>query len=92
MQYLYTQEEHDRVKTDKEEFERRVNADVDRCLKAYRSATADVLVAFVKEFAHRGDPYRPFGVSISIEDLRRLSKAISKAHGIKDEETCDKKH
>jgi len=91
MQYLYTQEEHDRIATDKEAFEKRVNADIDRCLKAYRSATADVLNAFVKEFAHRSDPFRPFGVSVSLDDLRQLSKAISRAHGIKDEESCDKK-
>lgn len=85
MQYIYTQEEHDKVKTDKEEFERRVNADIDRRLKAYREAVGDVIVAFVQRFMSRADPYRPFGVNVSIEDLQRLAREIREAHGIKDE-------
>jgi len=87
IQYIYTQEEHDRVK---EEFERRVNADVDRCLKAYRAGTTEVLTRFVEEHLQHSDTFRPYGVSVSFDHLKKLVQDISAAHGIK--ESCDKKH
>ena len=89
MQYLYTQEEHDRVKTDKEEFERRVNAEVGKRWKGYHAELNAVLVRFLKCHCPYDDSSRHFGVNVSYEHLNQLMREISRACGIK-EESCDK--
>jgi hypothetical protein len=94
MQYLYSQEEHDRVKTDKEEFERRVKAEITKRLDDASSRVATVLTEFVNTFSGgaRGQ-FDYFGSNICVDTLRKLAKQIGAANRGEDfrgKESCDR--
>ena len=79
MQYLYTQEEHDRIATDKAAFDIQVQREVDRRVSVCRTAAKEVLKAFAKEFrVELGNPYG-LGHATLYRRLVQLSDDISAA-------------
>jgi hypothetical protein len=90
MQYLYSQEEHDRVKTDKEEFERRVAAGIDSQLAIARARVAQVIEDFFKHYLTSSDACH-FGAQIDYRGLKSFSNQLHAANKIPvAKESCDR--
>ncbi len=90
MQYLYSQEEHDRIKTDKEEFERRVAIGIDFQLKIARARVQQVIEDFFKHYLHNSDACH-FGAQIDYRGLKAFSDQLHAANKIPvEKEICDR--
>ena len=86
MQYIYTQEEHDRFATDQAAFALKVKLEADKQIRVRRAAATKVIQAFANEFrAELGRPYS-YGQDDSLfKRLVQLSDDISAAI-----DSCDK--
>jgi len=87
MQYLYTQEEHDRIATDEVAFAKRVSAEVEVKLKEARVRTLKVIEDFFNAF--KGELLNPYGASISFGSLQKFSDRLREANS-PPKEKCDK--
>ncbi len=86
MQYLYTQEEHDALKQNRD-FEKSVAIAAEAKLKEARERTRKVIEDFYKSFRHAlGDP---FGANIDFRTLRTFLDKLQEANQL-PKESCDK--
>jgi len=88
MQYIYTQEEHDRIKTDKEQFNKEVALAVEWKLKEARGRTAQVIEDFFKHRL-RSNSVFDIGVPIDYKTLKMFSDKLREANQL-PKESCDK--
>jgi len=89
MQYIYTQEEHDRIATDKAAFDMRVENKVREELRLARLRVNQVIEQFFKTFQH--DITSRFGAHIDYQMLKGFADKLHEANSLpKAKESCDK--